>query len=256
MDEPDVLGLLARPVAFHPAFVQLTGSVDAAIMLSQAFYWLPRVRPEAGGWFYKTRVEWQEETALSRSAQETARKHLRECSFWQEERRGNPAQMFYRLDRQLLNRALLQMAGFQPSKDGAVLANKIVGIKPTPRARPLTSTESTATKRKHATIARQTPEEPPQIPPPFSGEEFLQVLSEFETMRKRLKKALVGDGRKRMFARLEMWGEKVSTHALEESVTNNWIGVFLPKNGSSNGAMPNPAKCDPDRPMWMAGQRK
>lgn len=156
--EPDVLSLLARPVAFHPAFVKLTGSVDAAIMLSQAFYWLPRTT-RGDGWFYKTRDQWQAETALSRSAQETARKHLRKCEFWQEERRGSPAQMFYRLDRQLLNRALVQMAGFRPTADGEVPAIKMAGIKPTPRARPsdLTETTTKTTPRTRESFVKPRP---------------------------------------------------------------------------------------------------
>jgi hypothetical protein len=43
-----LIDLLDRPIAFHRIFVELTGSVLAAVMLSQAFYWSrPRFLPAA-----------------------------------------------------------------------------------------------------------------------------------------------------------------------------------------------------------------
>jgi hypothetical protein len=101
---------LDRPIAFHRVFVKLTGSVTAALMLSQAVYWTKRANSGGVGWFYKTITQWEEETGLSRHEQETARKALRRFSFWQEERRGVPAQMYYRVDIQTLSNELLNMA--------------------------------------------------------------------------------------------------------------------------------------------------
>lgn len=86
-----IFRMFARSIAFHPEFVKLTGSVVAAVMLSQAVYWSQRTNDSAG-WFYKTMEEWEEETGLKRSEQETARKHLRKMDFWQEElRKANGA---------------------------------------------------------------------------------------------------------------------------------------------------------------------
>jgi hypothetical protein len=101
---------LDRPIAFHRVFVKLTGSVTAALMLSQAVYWTKRANSGGVGWFYKTIMQWEEETGLSRHEQETARKALRRFSFWQEERRGVPAQMYYRVNIQALSNELLHMA--------------------------------------------------------------------------------------------------------------------------------------------------
>ena len=101
---------LDRPIAFHRVFVKLAGSVTAALMLSQAVYWTKRANSGGVGWFYKTITQWEEETGLSRHEQETARKALRRFSFWQEERRGVPAQMYYRVDIQTLSNELLNMA--------------------------------------------------------------------------------------------------------------------------------------------------
>lgn len=88
-----------RPIAFHRGFVTLTGSVTAALMLSQAVYWSQRSLNPAG-WFYKTADDWEEETGLTRREQETARKRLRRFPWWQEELRkanGVPT-LYYRID--------------------------------------------------------------------------------------------------------------------------------------------------------------
>lgn len=97
--------LLDRPIAFHRIFVTLTGSITAALMLSQGVYWSLRTNDEEG-WFWKTQEEWVEETGLTRKEQENARKKLRDLKFWQEELRGVPAKLHYRIDSDLLNIAL------------------------------------------------------------------------------------------------------------------------------------------------------
>ena len=89
--------LLDRPIAFHRCFVDPTGSITAALMLSQALYWQQRTK-DPDGWWYKTREEWREETGMSRWEQEEARKRLRRVGVLQEERRGIPARLWYRVD--------------------------------------------------------------------------------------------------------------------------------------------------------------
>lgn len=88
-------------VAVYPVLVDLTGSVNAALMLSQALYWT-RVylldHPDRHGWMKKNRQEWQQETGLTRTEQENARKLLRQTDFWQETERGMPAALHYRVD--------------------------------------------------------------------------------------------------------------------------------------------------------------
>ena len=89
--------LLDRPIAFHRCFAELGGSVNAGLMLSQAVYWSKRSTTK-DGWFWKTAEEWTEETYLSRTEQATARKQLKRLACWQEELRGVPAKLFYRID--------------------------------------------------------------------------------------------------------------------------------------------------------------
>ncbi len=75
----------------------------AALMLSQALYWMER---SPRGEFWKSEREWQQELGLSRREQETARKRLRAAGFWSEVRKGVPARMFYRVDTKALKSAL------------------------------------------------------------------------------------------------------------------------------------------------------
>ena len=92
-----LIGLLDRPIAFHRCFVTLTGSITAALMLSQALYWQQRTKDDAG-WWYKSRDEWTEETGMSRREQEGARKRLKELVILHEQLRGVPATLWYRVD--------------------------------------------------------------------------------------------------------------------------------------------------------------
>lgn len=96
---------LDRPIAFHRAFVDLTGSITAALMLSQAVYWTKR-SSSGDGWFWKVQEEWTEETGMTRYEQETARKKLNKFDFWKEEKRGIPAKLFYHVDFDKLDQAL------------------------------------------------------------------------------------------------------------------------------------------------------
>lgn len=100
-----VRALLDRPVAYHRCLAELTGGVAAGLLLSQAIYWTLRTK-DPDGWFYKCRDDWQDELGLTRTDQENARQKLRRFDFWQEEKRGVPATLHYRVDLDLLTAAL------------------------------------------------------------------------------------------------------------------------------------------------------
>ena len=88
--------ILDRPIAYQPSFKTITGSTVAAIFLSQAWYWSKR-HADDDGWFYKSGIEWEEETRLSRSEQETARKHCKAAGVIEERLKGVPATLYYRV---------------------------------------------------------------------------------------------------------------------------------------------------------------
>lgn len=123
---PDLLlGLLNRPIAFHRVFVDLTGSVTAALLLSQAMYWQSRLPPARDGWWYKSRDDWQRETGLARREQESARKRLRELNILEEDRAGVPARLWYRID---LRRLAVLLSGLPvPEPGGGVQSDEYQG---------------------------------------------------------------------------------------------------------------------------------
>lgn len=110
---------LDRPIAFHRCFVNLTGDVLAALMLSQAVYWQLRAQGE-GGWWWKTMEDWEAETGMSRRQQERARKILSRFPWWHEERRGVPARLWFRVDTDRLIQDLAEFgAGMRDGQECA-----------------------------------------------------------------------------------------------------------------------------------------
>jgi uncharacterized phage protein (TIGR02220 family) len=104
-----LIQLLDRPIAYQPSFAQLrAGKVkagpSAAVLLSQFVYWHNRMD---GGWIYKTQVEINRETGLSRDEQETARRRLVALGVVEEELRGVPATLHYRVNAERLEELLL-----------------------------------------------------------------------------------------------------------------------------------------------------
>lgn len=97
--------LLDSPIAFHRAFVGIGAGITGALMLSQAVYWTKRTKDE-NGWFYKTRADWEDETGLSRTEQETARAKLKKLGVLVEKKRGVPCKTHYRVDVEKLNELL------------------------------------------------------------------------------------------------------------------------------------------------------
>ncbi|MBQ5147729.1 hypothetical protein FDK32_07460 [Citrobacter freundii] len=114
-----LIQLLDRPIAYNPAFAKLrVGKVKAgpvaAVFLSQMVYWHNRMD---GGWMYKTQADITCETALTRDEQETARKRLIQLGVLEEDRRGVPATMHYRINAERLEALLLETT--QPVKKAA-----------------------------------------------------------------------------------------------------------------------------------------
>lgn len=111
----NITELLDRPIAYHRVFVTLTGSVKAAILLSQAVYWQKRAK-QKDGWWYKTTEEWEEETGLTRREQETAR---RDCEkYLQTDLRDSPARLYWKVDEETLSKDLLQFGGKRQTEIG------------------------------------------------------------------------------------------------------------------------------------------
>lgn len=79
------------------AFIDLTGSLDAALFLSQSIYWSDKGQD---GWFYKTYQEWTAETSLSEYQIRKAAKMLGKMDIIEtaiKKANGNPT-VHYRVD--------------------------------------------------------------------------------------------------------------------------------------------------------------
>lgn len=144
--------LLDRPIAFNPAFKKITGSTVAALMLSQAYYWSKRTSDNEG-WFYKTVAEWEEETGLTRSEQETARKHLK--GIMEVDLRGVPATLYYRVDKEKVKELLgVQFATIPQTEIAETLQTSLLdsgkqdGDNPANINSTETTTENTQTQNK------------------------------------------------------------------------------------------------------------
>jgi hypothetical protein len=100
--------ILDKPIAFNPSFKKVTGSTNAALLLSQAFYWTKRATlPD--GWFWKTREEWMEETGLTEAELDGAREKCRAVGVLEEKLKGVPATLHYRVNKQ----RVYELLGFQ-----------------------------------------------------------------------------------------------------------------------------------------------
>ena len=101
-----VMAVFDIPVTFHRSLVGLTGSVTAALMLSQAIAWTETLTPDEGGWFTKSQDDWADATGLSRWEQETARRVLRDADFMEERKSGLPAKLWFRVRQAQIWKAL------------------------------------------------------------------------------------------------------------------------------------------------------
>lgn len=95
--------VLGRVIGYYTAFTFLPGvSVPDAVFLSQAFYWSRNSKTKSRNeWFYKNQRgedSWESETGLTPKQQANARKSLVEIGVLEEERRGVPAKIWYRVN--------------------------------------------------------------------------------------------------------------------------------------------------------------
>src|SRR3990167_11550865 len=91
----NITDLLDRPIAYHRVFVTLTGSVKAAILLSQAVYWQKRAK-QKDGWWYKSAKEWEDETGLTRHELDKAKKDCEK--YLKTDLRGVPATVHWKVE--------------------------------------------------------------------------------------------------------------------------------------------------------------
>lgn len=124
MDVNIIMELLDRPIAYQRIFVKF-GGVTGAVLLSQAVYWQKRVT-RSDEFFYKTAVDWEEETGLSAKEQFTARKRLKKHEILIEKRIGIPCKLHYKVDIVKLYNLMRKTAKTSVSTKGGDLTNQDV----------------------------------------------------------------------------------------------------------------------------------
>ena len=97
LSESMLLQVFEPPITFHRCLIPVTGSVTAALLLSQAIRGSEDLEPQADGWFLRSQEQWTEETGLSRWELETARRVLRQAGLLEERRVGMPARLWFRV---------------------------------------------------------------------------------------------------------------------------------------------------------------
>lgn len=118
MNHALMLEVFREPITFHPTYVEITGSVTAALMLSYACYTADRMLneqmqgdlPDFNGWLHKSQDDWTRDTGLSRRELEGARRRLREMGLLQEKRVGAPARLLIKVDFDRLSDLMNQQA--------------------------------------------------------------------------------------------------------------------------------------------------
>lgn len=76
--------ILSDTVAYRKIFFRITGTVDAALLLSQMWFWRKIAEKSGQKKFYKTREQWYAETGLSKYEQLQARKRLKTLGYIRE----------------------------------------------------------------------------------------------------------------------------------------------------------------------------
>jgi hypothetical protein len=77
------------PITFNRIYIDITGSVPAALWLAYAIYHVCERETAPSNWFSKSQERWTLETGLSRREQENARNRLRILGILEEERSPN-----------------------------------------------------------------------------------------------------------------------------------------------------------------------
>ena len=149
-----------RSVRFQRIFVDWTGSVTAALFLSQLVFWTPKTQNKYG-WIHKTITRVYDETGLTRYEQASARRCLLETGMIQEKLHGIPARMYFRLGigffERLLRLQTSQLVGYKP-------ANSLAGNQP-----------SNAHRVQHKLHFNEAPRVPRRSPPRKSGSYSLGI---------------------------------------------------------------------------------
>ncbi|MDQ2190597.1 MULTISPECIES: hypothetical protein [unclassified Vibrio] len=228
-----MIEFLDRPVAFHRSFVRLGIGVTGALLLSQSLYWSKRTN-NTDGWFYKSAEEWKDETGMTRTELETARKKLRNLGILEEKKVGVPCRLHYRINAANLI-ACLQQTSLQDSCKQAcgnpasmAAENLQANTENTQRLPETTSEKSDAPKRKTALsfiLERDWPSELNQTAWTAWLEYRKKVLKKPYKSQRSEQAAIT------KLLNLSKGVAEAQKIIVDQSIDNDWSGLFELKEG-------------------------
>lgn len=224
----NIKSLLRHPIAFHRSFVDVTGSVTAALFLSQALYWSSRTKdPE--GWFYKTIDDWKNETGLTRHEQDTAKSKLSRLGLLEIKKKGVPATLYFRISWDKLEES------FSLPESGKLDCRKAANCFAENQQ---TISENTSENTSETT---KKPPTPLLAIPEISLEDYSQpvidAFNEYISYRKQAKlKAYTPIGAKMQLKMLSK--EPDPQECVEYTIRNNYQGLFPYEERNKGGKRP------------------
>lgn len=129
------MAALGQYIMYYPIIAHALGGVKVAVFIGPFMYFEGK-QNDTEGWIYKTASEIENQTGLTRTEQENARKTLRELGVLDEARRGVPARLFYRFDWGAIDKLIysyLEKIGEKPKQakqPKAPKQAKVVELKP------------------------------------------------------------------------------------------------------------------------------
>lgn len=239
--------LLDRPIAFHRCFVDITGSVPAALFLSQAIYWSNRTK-DYEGWFYKSRDEWCEETGIQRNQLYAIRDKLVSLRIMEQSQKGGSDRiMYYRVNFQELERRIAEH--FSSAENKRMASTK-------PAVEQLNRSTSTAEDQHLHNNTETTNIDYAQITKGW-GDAFLSKWKEWKEYKIKVHKFKYKSHISETNAVVMLYGlaggdEMIALEIIQRSIANEWEGLFkLDGNGkvTSGAAAGSPQSGISDRKM-------
>lgn len=167
-----------RPIAYHPILAKVCKSATAALFLSQIAYWSDK-GADPDGWIWKTQEEMEDETGLTRSEQETARRDLKRLGLLKEERRGVPARMWYLVDWDVLTNLIAEIPQTRMRKSRKQEEPNPANYSETIAE---TKSETTASGDGSPATAAKKKETPKEDEPPKVDERFKRAIRAYENL--------------------------------------------------------------------------
>ena len=119
-----------KVIAYRPIFVDITGSIKSALLLSQALYWQDIFG--TGVFWFKTYEEWEKEIGITRHELDLAREHCKE--YLQSRKQGIPPKLWYCLNLEILAVKLYETGSLKHPGNGTSLRRSMAEATPGIRA--------------------------------------------------------------------------------------------------------------------------